>query len=142
MKNKNKCIVLFITFLLLTGLIAAYFYLNDPIYLKKRLVFEFCKSLDWSTYESDCMVLLIDFDSDLIELRDDWWSIKAHWQKICTGPWDDKETYAYFNTATGDTYVETSVDQADYWMELININLQIRNLLEEIKQNTCNCSQN
>jgi len=101
----------------------------------KEQALDYAKQLDWSEYQGNCTYLFIDFEdmelNDVVFLREEWWKIPAVWRKLCTGPWDDKDTYAYFNL-NGLTHVEPVTDTNDYLRELVNINLQIKEMLSKL----------
>ena len=110
---------------------------RNPPPTDKETVLEFGKNLNWSQYQhSICMNLVIDWDSipdeQVIQERDNWWRVPAVWQKGCSGPWEDISTTAYFNMATGEIYASPATDISDYWRELINIQIEIRDLLKSL----------
>jgi flagellin-like protein len=147
MKN-NKAVSAVIGVILMVAITVAiaatvFVYVNDLMNKEKNpqvetnTIIEYGKNLNWSAYQSDCMNLVIDWDDEKIVCeRDDWCRVPATWQRQCTGPWDDKITWAYFNTQTGATHVEPATDTSDYLQELININIQIRDLLRSNETGT------
>lgn len=105
---------------------------------EKEEIIDFAQGLNWTKYNSACSMLVIDFDGIrdntnlLVEKRDGWYRLPVVMEKPCTGPWDDRETWAYFNYDTGEYHISIQTGISDYNNEIIAILLEHQATLDNL----------
>ena len=145
-KRKNKGVSAVIGVILMVAITVAiaavvYIYVSGMVNSyadEDEQIIDFAQNLNWTEYNSACSMLVIDFDGIrdntnlLVEKRDGWYRLPAVMEKSCTGPWDDRETWAYFNYDTGKYHISIQTGISDYNNEIIGILLEHQETLDNL----------